>query len=251
MKQEYHFLVRVFKDITGIDLSYYNQAQVVRRLEPMLQKYGTFQQLALNMTDDSRLVQEAMNRITIHFSEFFRDRSFWTTLTRLVKELSNKTHHINAWSVGCGNGEEAWTLAFVLAEALPQGNYSIVASDIDPDALKTASGGLYSRLKGMSVAQAQVSKYFTEHSQGYKVKDMFHKQVTFFKHDLIKDPFPHNLHLILCRNVMIYFRQGIKEKVGEKMAAALVDGGLLCLGSTEYIDIQDFSGRADNNIYIK
>lgn len=249
MKEAYQTFVAVFRAATGMDLLSYNQAQVIRRLEPLLKKHQlSFVELAEKMVTNRELVQETMDRLTIHYSEFFRDKSFWTILRKHLSVLATNSSILKAWSAGCGNGEEAWSLAFYLEEFFPGGNYTIIASDIDSEALKQASRGLYSHVKGMTDTQAV--KYFDVVPQGFEVKMQYRSKVKFLKLDLLQDHYPEQLHLILCRNVLIYFHQRAKANIGRQMAMSLQRGGLLCLGNTEYIENADLK-QLTGNIYIK
>ncbi|WP_031408685.1 CheR family methyltransferase [Geobacillus vulcani] len=231
------FIAKV-KRKTGIDLSLYKEAQMRRRLASLYMKKGlkSFAELFAAMEKEPALWHECLDRMTINVSEFYRNAKRWEVLEHtILPRLLAENPRPNVWSAACSTGEEPYTLAMVLAKRLPLHRVSVLATDIDDNALVRARLGLYSERSLVELPEEMRKKFFTKDGEYYKINEKIKQTVKFQKHNLLADPFPCNMDLIVCRNVLIYFTEEAKRMLYRKFHDALRTGGVLFVGSTEQI----------------
>lgn len=200
------FIAKV-KRKTGIDLSLYKEAQMRRRLASLYMKKGlkSFAELFAAMEKEPALWHECLDRMTINVSEFYRNAKRWEVLEHtILPRLLAENPRPNVWSAACSTGEEPYTLAMVLAKRLPLHRVSVLATDIDDNALARARLGLYSERSLVELPEEMRKKFFTKEGEYYKIDEKIKQTVKFQKHNLLADPFPRNMDLIVCRNVLIY-----------------------------------------------
>lgn len=223
---------------TGIDLSSYKERQMKRRIESMIKRNGkkTFDEYFALIDSNEEKFNEFINYLTINVSEFFRNPNQWENLKNLVipKLMEGKTN-IKIWSAACSTGEEPYTIVMVMSNFLPLNKIKIQAYDIDDEALNKAQLGVYSEKSIANVPEAFKKKYFTKVGQSYRIAEEIKKCVEFKKFNLLKDQYPKNYDLIVCRNVMIYFTEEAKDVMYHNFNSALRPGGVLFVGSTEQI----------------
>lgn len=222
----------------GIDLNLYKEAQMKRRLTSLRNKRGYrdfvsyFQ--ALNQDDD--LLKEFVDRITINVSEFFRNPKRWHVLqTKVLPYLTREKKSLQIWSAACSTGEEPYSLAMMLNTYFPQIQYQILATDIDQKALDKAKEAIYSEQDMKEVPPELKMKYFTQKYGLYYLDPSLKQNITFKQHNLLADHYPQQLDLIVCRNVLIYFTEDAKDMIYRKFNQALIENGILFVGSTEQI----------------
>ncbi|MFC7370515.1 CheR family methyltransferase [Fictibacillus iocasae] len=237
LDQDYEGFIKKIKSLTGIDLSLYKEAQMKRRLLSLKDKRNcsTFAQYGEEIQKDTVLLEEFLDRMTINVSEFYRNRARWADLeNKILPGLIKSTNKLNVWSAACSTGEEPYTLAMIL-EQQKKTPYTILATDLDQQVLKTAEKGFYFE-KAVSEAPKEVVDQFMEKVDfGLKVKDSLKKHLSFKRQNLLADDFASGFDLIVCRNVMIYFTEEAKDVLYKKFAAALKKDGILFVGSTEQI----------------
>ena len=122
-----------------------------------------------------------------------------------------------------------------LSRYLPLNSIKIFATDLDKQIIAKAKVGIYNEKSIASVPDDLKKKYFTKVGPSYKIADEIKERVEFKEHNLLKDPYPKDYHLIVCRNVLIYFTEEAKDEVFCKFSRSLADGGVLFIGSTEQI----------------
>jgi chemotaxis protein methyltransferase CheR len=122
-----------------------------------------------------------------------------------------------------------------LSRHLPLSNIRIMATDIDKQVLAQAKAGLYSEKSIANVPDDLKRKFFTQVGQSYQISEEVKRCVTFKEGNLLKDAYPKDCHLIVCRNVLIYFTDEAKNDIYAKFNAALAKEGLLFIGSTEQV----------------
>jgi chemotaxis methyl-accepting protein methylase len=166
-------------------------------------------------------------------TRLFRHRKQLDILAeRVLPTLRRDGAPIRAWSAGCASGEEAWTLAMLLAERnLP---FSLVATDLSPAALARARDGKYpAALVERDVPPALVPKYFRRVGEHFIINDRLRPHVEFQTHNLLGAGYPQGVELVFCRNVLIYFDDDRRSEVVTRLVRALSPGGWLCLGYSE------------------
>ncbi|MUV39779.1 Protein-glutamate O-methyltransferase [Lentibacillus sp. JNUCC-1] len=238
MTEEYTAFMSRIKKKLDIDLSLYKEAQMKRRLTSLRDKRGftSFDLYYKALDREEELLHEFMDRITINVSSFFRNPNRWDVLEKKVlPELLKERKHLNIWSAACSTGEEPYSLAMVLNKHFPGITAHILATDIDDNILHKAETGLYTKQAITGVPTDMQRLYFTETNGNYRVQDQLRDMITFKRHNLLKDSYPKQLDLILCRNVLIYFTDTAKEHIYNKFSQSMTQGGTLFVGSTEQI----------------
>ena len=155
---------------------------------------------------------------------------------QVIPELIKKFgKNLKIWSAACSTGDEPYSLVMALSKHLPLNNIKIFATDLDKQVIAKAKLGLYSSKSVLAVPDDLKKKYFTQVGGSYKISDEIKARVEFKEHNLLKDTYPTDYHLIVCRNVLIYFTEEAKEEVFRKYFRTLASGGVLFIGSTEQI----------------
>lgn len=225
--------------LTKIDLTAYKEKQMRRRIETLMGKWGTkdFEVYAKMLRSDSQCFDEFINYITINVSEFYRNTDQWDYLDKtIIPALIQKFgKNLKIWSAACSTGDEPYSLVMALSRHIPLENIKIYATDLDKTVIAKAKVGLYNEKSVVGVPADLKKKYFTQVGPSYQISDEIKKRVEFHEHNLLKDTYPTNYHMIVCRNVLIYFTEEAKEEVFKKFQKALAPGGYLFIGSTEQI----------------
>ncbi|WP_297990939.1 protein-glutamate O-methyltransferase CheR [Anoxybacillus sp.] len=235
---DYQQFIANVKRKTGIDLALYKEAQMKRRLTSLYEKKGfnNFDEFFKAMNHDQALFHEFLDRMTINVSEFFRNVKRWEVLEKkIIPKLLEKNKRLKVWSAACSTGEEPYTLAIILSKFMPLSQVSVLATDIDDNAMARAKLGIYMERSLQEVPEDVKKKFFVKEGSHYKIIDDIKRTVTFKKHNLLADPFDTNFDLIVCRNVLIYFTEEAKHELYFKFNRALRPGGIFFVGSTEQI----------------
>lgn len=238
MTQEYQDFITQIHNKTGIDLSLYKETQMKRRLTSLRNKRGftDFQTYFKSLNNDSLLMDELLDRMTINVSEFYRNRKRFEVLEeKAIPYLLGGKERLKIWSAACSTGEEPYTLAMILSKFVPTNQINIIATDIDKNAIEKAKRATYSESSLKEVSDQIKKKYFVKKGAFYEVTDEIKRCVTFKTHNLHSDRYESNCDLIVCRNVMIYFTEQAKESIYTKFNSALRPGGIFFVGSTEQI----------------
>jgi len=146
---------------------------------------------------------------------------------------------LRVWVPGCATGEEAYSLAMLMKETIEklkrQTKIQIFATDIDEEAIKFARAAIYPDSIAADISEARLKRFFFKEKNAFKVKEQIREMVVFANHNLIKDPPFSKLHMISCRNLMIYMGQVLQKKIIPLFHYALNQDGILFLGTSESI----------------
>ncbi|KOR25945.1 MULTISPECIES: CheR family methyltransferase [unclassified Clostridium] len=228
----------VLKDF-GINLKAYKQNQLQRRILSLMSRVGvnSVEEYINLLKKDKDQRIKFLDFITINVSEFFRNPEIFDELEKKIKiELLNNTSgSLKIWSAACSIGAEPYSLSIIMDEISPNKKHKIIATDLDMTILQRAKEGIYAQAEIKNVKKERIEKYFTKEGEKYKIKSSIKNVVTFKKHDLILDNYEKDFDLIVCRNVVIYFNQDIKDNIYKKFSESLKKGGLLFVGATESI----------------
>lgn len=238
MAQDYEQFVMNIRKKTGIDLALYKEAQMKRRLTSLYEKRGfhSFQDYYLAVSQDKKLLEEFLDRMTINVSEFYRNGKRWEVLEKkLLPKLLEKNSRLKIWSAACSTGEEPYTIAMIMSKFMPLNQVQILATDLDENVIERAKMGLYPERSLNEVPEDMKRKYFIQDGSFYKVAEEIKKTVTFKKQNLLADHFGGPFDLIVCRNVLIYFTEEAKDLLYKKFSGALKQDGIFFVGSTEQI----------------
>jgi chemotaxis protein methyltransferase CheR len=235
---DYQKFIENIKRKTGIDLAQYKEAQMKRRLTSLYEKRGlkNFREFFQAMEKDEALFHEFLDRMTINVSEFYRNAKRWEVLEKkILPKLFEQNRRLKIWSAACSTGEEPYTVAMILSKYVPLAHVSILATDIDENAIARAKAGLYTERSLQEIPEEMKKKFFKKEGMYYQIDEKIKRAVTFKKHNLLADPFGRQFDLIVCRNVLIYFTEEAKQQLYHKFNQALRPGGILFVGSTEQI----------------
>jgi two-component system CheB/CheR fusion protein len=244
-QDKFEALLDYLKRNRGFDFTAYKRASLMRRVLRRMQTVGVqdyadyMDYLEVHADEFAQL----FNTILINVTAFFRDEQAWDYLARdiLPKILSGKAagEAIRVWSAGCASGEEAYTLAMLLNEALGSQAFhhrvKIYATDVDEEALAQARQGSYSDRDLQSVPPDLRSKYFESVGGRYLFPAELRRSIIFGRHDLMQDAPISRLDLLVCRNTLMYFNAEAQSKILTRFHFALNETGFLFLGKAEML----------------
>jgi len=227
-----------------LDFSKYKSATVGRRIRRRMEfrQIPEVSDYAAILSGDQNELESLYRDLLIGVTEFFRDKPVFQYLDQeIVPKLFSHLRtgeDMRVWSAGCATGEEAYSLAILLAERAEDlgfvGKITVFATDVHRTSLDMASQGLYERERLSNVSPERLERFFkNEGGDLYRVSSELRKMVVFAPHNLISDPPFTRLDLICCRNLLIYFQPPVQEKVISFFHFALKTGGILFLGSSE------------------
>lgn len=239
MDYDYGYLKQQIFNLTSIDLNAYKERQMKRRIDTLIDKHGIkgYDKYVQALKGDKALFEEFVNYITINVSEFYRNPEQWKIIDeQIIPELVSKFgKNLKIWSAACSTGDEPYSLVMALSRHMPLSQIHIIATDLDKQVIAKAKVGLYADRSIAAVPADLKKKYFTQVGPSYKISDEIKARVEFREHNLLKDTYPNDCHLIVCRNVLIYFTEEAKDEVFARFQKSLKMGGILFIGSTEQI----------------
>jgi chemotaxis protein methyltransferase CheR len=230
---------RLIHEYAGISLSEHKRNMVYNRLVRRLrscEQSGFARYLDLVQADGSPEREAFVNALTTNLTAFFREPHHFELLADHARARPAGAPPLRAWSSACSTGEEAWSIAMVLREAgVPA---EILASDIDSDVLVSAQEGVYPAERTASLPPERLRRHFlqgTGANEGLlRVRAELRPQVRFAQFNLQSATWPRlRFDVIFCRNVVIYFDREAQRLLADRLAAALVPGGLLLVGHAE------------------
>jgi len=214
-----------------------------RRLRALLTAAGvrSFREYLYLLERDPELLETFRRRVTINVSELFRNPDKFQELKdAIIPALAREHDRLRIWSAGCSYGAEAYSVAVILHELFGAAHgHRILATDIDDEMLDLARQGRFSDADMKNVDRARRARFFTSDPPGWRAAGPLRQMVDVRRHDLLTEHFERSFHLILCRNVVIYFTDEAKAQLYRGFRDSLVPGGVLFIGSTEHI----FSAR--------
>jgi len=182
------------------------------------------------------------NTILVNRSQFFRDSEAWNyiknnLMLRILEDNKAKNDEIRVWSVGCASGEEAYSIAILLNEALTNDplkrRAKVFATDIDEAALKIAQNGTYTLDRMFNISEELKDRYFMRRGELYTVSSDINDMIIFGRQNIVTEPAISQIGLLLCRNVMCYTNRELRTSIVSKFHDALGDEGYLWLGKAE------------------
>lgn len=234
------------------DFRHYARASIKRRLLQAQRHFGfdSISALQSAVLHDETMLPNLLNYLTVQVSEMFRDPSYYKSLREKVVPHLHTYPSLKVWVAGCSHGEELYSLAILFREEGLLDKTIFYATDINPAALKAAQAGIYplDRIRQftenhrLSGGHSSLSDYYSA-DYGRAVFDKSLRARTVFSdHSLVTDAAFAEMHLISCRNVLIYFDKELQERVIGLFAESLARRGFLGIGSKESLR---FSSHAD------
>ncbi|GFI47920.1 chemotaxis protein methyltransferase [Lachnospiraceae bacterium] len=239
MAYDYEKFKSAVLSLTKIDLSSYKERQMKRRIDALITKHGIkgYEEYVQVLRSDKSKFEEFVNYLTINVSEFYRNPDQWRVMDKeIIPELINKFGtNLKIWSAACSTGDEPYSLVMALSRHIPLNKIHIQATDLDKQVIAKAKVGLYSEKSIAAVPDDLKKKYFTKIGLSYQISNDVKSRVEFKEHNLLENNYVKGYHMIVCRNVLIYFTEEAKDEVFRKFYQSLAPGGVLFIGSTEQI----------------
>jgi chemotaxis protein methyltransferase CheR len=225
------------------DFRHYAVASVRRRIAQAMTHFGcrSVSQLQDRVLHEPEVFARMLQYLTVQVSEMFRDPAYFTALRTDVVPVLGTYPSIKIWIAGCSTGEEVWSAAILLAEEGLLDRSLIYATDINPDALRSAEAGVYplDRIAQFSAnylaagGTRSLSDYYFAAYNGAAFDRALRRRLVFADHSLATDTVFSEVHLVSCRNVLIYFDRPLQDRAVGLFRDALVRRGYLGLGSKE------------------
>jgi two-component system CheB/CheR fusion protein len=229
---------------TTVDFQLYKEQTVKRRIarRMALQRMSSVGDYANFLKRNTPEVNALADDIFIHVTGFFRDPECFQALRKLVfpkLHLNRRPDAVRVWVPGCSTGEEVYTLAMLLLEALGQNpnqtRIQMFGTDIAEPAIERARAGVYSEAAVRGVSPARLRRFFTKVEHGYQINKDVRGLCVFARHDLASDPPFSKIDLVSCRNALIYAGPGLQSRILSAFQYALKPGAFLFLGKSESI----------------
>jgi chemotaxis protein methyltransferase CheR len=240
---EYRLLIDGIRLKYGYDFSQYAESSFRRRLVNVLTRFDCREPLVFlqSLLRDPQLFRQALPYMTVGTTEMFRDPEFFAALRTEVVPTLQTFPALNVWVAGCSTGEEVYGLAILLKEEGLLKKSVLFATDINPKALGMTQEGIYADENFPTYAQnykaaggkGELSDYFTAGYGYVKMDAQLKTNMVLSEHNLVTDHVFAECHLILCRNVLIYFNRNLQDRALELFQSSLWSRGFLGLGSKE------------------
>jgi two-component system CheB/CheR fusion protein len=228
---------------TGHDFSNYKLNTTQRRIERRMavHQISRIEDYVIYLQQNPAEIETLYKDMLIMVTHFFRDADAFNVLEKKVIPalLNNKKSNspVRVWVPGCGTGEEAYSIAMLLAEGMTRLKkhfpIQIFASDLVPEVIECARGGIYHEAVTADISTERLKQFFTKEDNSYKIKKHIREMVVFAVQNLIKDPPFSKLDIVSCRNVLIYMDTMLHKQILPLFHYVLAPGGYLFLGSSE------------------
>ncbi|GAA0493245.1 CheR family methyltransferase [Streptomyces olivaceiscleroticus] len=245
LDEELEALLAFLRDARGFDFTGYKRSSLTRRIRKRMadvevDSYADYRDMLETSAEEFNAL---FNTILINVTSFFRDAEAWTYLQReVLPDMVSQTppgEEIRVWSAGCSSGEEAYSLAIMLAETLGLDEalerVKIYATDVDEEALRDARAGLYPAKALEALSPELRDKYFSQNGAQFSLRSDLRRRVIFGRHDITRDAPISRLSLLVCRNTLMYFNVEAQTQIVDRFHFALREGGFLFLGKAEML----------------
>lgn len=244
-------LLEMVDDKYGYDFRSYSQAHIRRRIMNRVSMggYASVRELKEQVEVDEIVASRLLQDLSITVTEMFRDPDFYQSLRITVIPILQTYPFIKIWHAGCSTGQEAYSMAILLKEEGLYDRTTIYATDFNQEALNRAKEGIfpgklmkeYTQNYQDSGGKEAFSNYYTSSYEMAIMAQDLKRNIVWANHNLVTDSVFAEVHLVLCRNVMIYFEKDLQAKVHGLFHDSLIKGGVLCLGSKESLKYGPFS----------
>ena len=237
----------------GYDFRQYSPASLRRRVRKAMhnEAVGSLSALQERVLHDADALQRFLSCVSVQVTGMFRDPHVYRALRRQVLPMLRTYPFVRIWHAGCSTGEEVYSMAILLAEEGLLEKSRIYATDISDELLRRARKGVYS-LRGMQEHTAayhraggkgDFSSYYTADHESAILREELRRHIVFSQHNLVSDGSFNEFQLILCRNVMIYFTEALRERVHQLFYDSLVTFGVLAVGVKESLRYSRYADR--------
>lgn len=244
---ELEALVNCIYQHCGYDFRHYAPASLYRMIQHELERdnLSHISELIPEVLYQPERLGEFVQNLSVNVTDFFRDPTTYARLVEQVFPTLKSFPFIKIWYAGCATGKEVYSLAMLLAEADLLDRTTLYATDFNHAVLSQAQSGIYpcqdldemeSRYRAAG-GQSDLRDYFETGGRQASIHTDLRDHITFAHHNLATDSVFGEMQLIICKNVMIYFNRQLKQKVLNLFCDSLYQGGFLCLGATESLDV--------------
>jgi chemotaxis protein methyltransferase CheR len=240
---EINSLLEAIYNKYGYDFRQYSEAHIRRRIANRMALSGLqdIEQMKRLILNDFSFASKFLQDLSITVTEMFRDPLFYKSLRENIIPILKTYPFIKIWHAGCSTGQEAYSMAILLKEEGLYDRTTIYATDFNQQALNKAKEGIfsndlmkeYTRNYQHSGGKQSLSDYYTSSYDHVIMEQSLKKNIVWANHNLVTDSVFAEVHLILCRNVLIYFDKDLQNTVQHLFYNSLISGGILCLGSKE------------------
>ncbi|MFC1524337.1 CheR family methyltransferase [Thermodesulfobacteriota bacterium] len=247
----------------GYDFRNYSRASIKRRVRNFLSQsgYTRISDITSHVLHNQDFFQILLENFSVTVTEMFRDPEVYISLREQVIPFLRTYPFLKVWHAGCASGEEVYSLAILLQEEGLYDRTTIYATDFNEGVLENAKEGIYpiAEMKKYITnyrnagGRGSLADYFEAHYDSVIISQPLKKNITFARHNLTRDQVFGEMHLILCRNVLIYFNRELQNRVFNLFNESLVRGGFLCLGKKEslrFSEIHDHYEGFDKKMQI-
>jgi chemotaxis protein methyltransferase CheR len=235
------------------DFRHYAYASLRRRIRQAMARFGceTVSQLQDRVLHEPEVFAGMLEYFTVQVSEMFRDPAYFRVLRERVVPILETYPFVKVWVAGCSTGEEAWSLAILLEEEGLLERSLIYATDINPEALRTAEAGIYAleRIAGFSTSYLEaggtgsLAQYYTAAYNNAIFDKRLKAQIAFSDHSLATDTVFSEVELVSCRNVLIYFDRELQARAIGLFHESLAARGFLGIGAKESLRFSPYADR--------
>ena len=243
--KQFDGLLEYLKRTRGFDFNAYKRASLMRRVQKRMQTVSidSFADYTDYLEVHPEEFGQLFNIILINVTAFFRDDQAWDYIReQVVPALADgggRHDAVRIWSAGCASGEETYSLAILLSEAIGREQFrdrvKIYATDVDDHALNQARAASYSEKQVSVIPEPLRQKYFAQEADRYVFDKDLRRSVIFGRHDLIQDAPISRVNILVCRNTLMYFNTEAQARILARFHFALGDGGVLFLGKAEML----------------
>jgi chemotaxis protein methyltransferase CheR len=232
-------LCELVRHLCGVDLLQYKRGQMERRVRTFAQRRGTpdLTAYAARLKDDKDELDAFLDRVTINVSHLWRHEDQWTALSEMILPELAERGRVRCWSAGSSYGAEAFTLAAIAGESIPNARVEIHGTDLDKRVVARARAGRFSTEDARTAPPALLKKWFDPVDEGgWQAKPELMRMTRFEVGDLLRMAVEAARYdLIMCRNTVIYFTEEVRDALHARLATALAPGGYLVVGTSERV----------------
>ncbi|TLM65653.1 MAG: protein-glutamate O-methyltransferase CheR [Deltaproteobacteria bacterium] len=248
---EFRLLLEGVFEVYGYDFRDYAEASLRRRIRHWLaeRRYPSLSAAQGEILRDRAVFTSFLQGLTVNVSEMFRDPRFFRALREQIVPFLRTWPFVRIWVAGCAGGEEAYSLAILLHEEGLLRRCRIYATDINEAILDRARNGIfalrdmqtYTRNYQLAGGSGEFADYYQARYDHALMLPALRDNILFSPHNLAADAEFGEMHLVLCRNVLIYFNPDLKERALRLFDTALTAGGFLCLGMKETLEFRSLA----------
>ncbi|WP_110926593.1 CheR family methyltransferase [Bacillus massiliglaciei] len=248
---EIDLLLEAVYRLSGFDFRSYMRSSIKRRIENRMRmdRIRRISTMVEKVLHEKGFVEKLLNDFSINVTEMFRDPDFFRAFRHTVIPHLRELPEIRIWHAGCSTGEEAFSMAILLYEEGLYDKAKIYATDMNENVLKQAEKGIlplnrmqsYTKNYIQAGGDREFSEYYSTDYENAYLNEEILKNIVFFQHNLVTDGSINEFHIIMCRNVMIYFTGELQTKVNQLFYDSLCTGGFIGIGSKETLRSTPFT----------